>query len=108
MPAVWEFSSVTVQRRYNNKTGRYDWNATACDMTVTGWDSILECAAAAGWELVSVCVDGHHLGPTSAEASDRVPTLLHTTTRPFLSRKHSRSIPDDLNASLSSYFDLKK
>jgi hypothetical protein len=69
MPGGWEFLTVTVQRRYNHKTGRYDWNATPFDMTVTDWDGILEYTSADGWELVSVCVDGYDVGPISAEAS---------------------------------------
>jgi hypothetical protein len=69
VPVVREFYSLTVQRRYNNKVGLYDWSATLFDTAVTGWDCILGNAAADGWELVSVCVDGYNVGTISTEAA---------------------------------------
>jgi len=65
----WEFSTVEVSRRYNNRAREYRWETREMGATISGWNNILAAQATTGWELVSACVDGYQENNTTMEAT---------------------------------------
>lgn len=65
----WEFKTVEVARRYNNRAREYRWETGTIGAPIAGWDAILDSQAGSGWELISVCVDGYQENNTNMEAT---------------------------------------
>ncbi|MBO0849442.1 MAG: hypothetical protein J2P20_08270 [Pseudonocardia sp.] len=65
----WQFRTVAVWRRYDNRARDYRWTASTSSEDVSGWEEILAGEAHDGWELVAACVDGYQEGNTSMEAT---------------------------------------
>lgn len=65
----WELKTVEVSRHYNNRAREYRWERGDASTPLAGWDAILAAEARAGWELVSVCVDGYQENNTNMEAT---------------------------------------
>lgn len=67
----WQFHTVAVWRRYDNKSREYQWISSSPrgDVPVAGWEEILARLSGEGWELVAACVDSYQDGNTSTEAT---------------------------------------
>lgn len=65
----WEFRTIEVSRRYNNRAREYRWETGETGAPINGWDNILGAQAETGWELVSACVDGYQENNTTMEAT---------------------------------------
>jgi hypothetical protein len=65
----WEYMTVEVARRYYNRAREYRWEAVDLAASADGWDGVLAAQAAAGWELLTVCVDSYQENNTNTEAT---------------------------------------
>lgn len=65
----WEFETIVVWRRYDNRVRDYRWTSPGPRGEVSGWQEILEMESRNGWELVAAGVEGYQEGNTSTEAT---------------------------------------
>lgn len=66
---LYEFDAVEIVRSYDNRTRDYLWEADDLGEVGAGFKQILDARAAAGWELVSACVDSYRENNTMMEAT---------------------------------------
>jgi hypothetical protein len=65
----WELRTITVWRRYDNRSRDYYWACPESGGTPTDWESIMGAEARDGWELVVACVDSYQDFNSSTEAT---------------------------------------
>lgn len=65
----WEFKTIDVNRRYNNRLRSYLWESGEPTRALVGWEDILAAESGTGWELVNACVDSYQENNTMMEAT---------------------------------------